>query len=431
MLRDSLGMTASFCLSSCAVLLLLTPVCSFSSSSSILHNPSSLVPSSFRGRSFPSLRQDHLRHASSPLTLSMAASPPSSRRLFLASSSLAAASYILPPSPARAAGLGLQEVLDVYGCGPVVPPDAIQGIFALPALFGQKPRDRGSTVLERRPTPVKLPRTFLFRPFAVLLMRTCYNTADELDYTPMDKFQKDQFLLRQDQWEIYITENDVKQGDLSDPKYFDFISAIQFASITQSMREGKLIFEELTGAEGTKTVVQRGPGIPQDNALLPPTLFATAGQTMYSALLANFTGPEFLNPPPAPCDGKDTASVVKGVRDLYVTLDDLGYALSIDIGEGTPMEGSEYQKQQARLTRWVSNVSPSSPPPTVGTGTRLTVSMKAPCTLWGRQWLSLQGYIPNDHDVMITMEYLRRCGRAATVTSRVTENSIVRDYYFL
>eukprot|EP00283_Hemiselmis_rufescens_P021804 CAMPEP_0173464614 /NCGR_PEP_ID=MMETSP1357-20121228/70256_1 /TAXON_ID=77926 /ORGANISM="Hemiselmis rufescens, Strain PCC563" /LENGTH=420 /DNA_ID=CAMNT_0014432533 /DNA_START=42 /DNA_END=1301 /DNA_ORIENTATION=- len=414
-------MGASLLISSLLALSTLTPPVSSFSSIIAARGPSAFSSPSLRGSFLPSSRQDRSPPlpTSPPSLLTMSASSPSSRRLFLASSSLAAASYILPPSPARAAGPGLQEVLDIYGYGPVVAPDAIQGLFALPALFGQKTRDRGSTVLERRPTPVKLPRTFLFRPFAVLLMRTCYNTADLLDFTPMDQFQKDFFLLRQDQWEIYITENDVKQGDLSDPKYFDFISAAQFATITQSMRNGKLIFEESTGAEGTKTIIQRGSDIPQSNELLPASLFTKAGTTIYDALLTNFTGPTFVHQPPQPSQGSDTASVVKGMQELYVVLNDLGYALNIDTSDGTAMDGTEYQTQQARLTRWRSLSPPSLPPAMTGSGTKMTVTMKAPCTLWGRQWLSLQGYIPTDHDVMIAMEYLKRSGRAATVSTRV------------
>ena len=36
-----------------------------------------------------------------------------------------------------------------------------------------------------------------------MVMRTSYSVADQLDYYPMDKFQRDQFLFRQDEWELY------------------------------------------------------------------------------------------------------------------------------------------------------------------------------------------------------------------------------------
>jgi hypothetical protein len=40
-------------------------------------------------------------------------------------------------------------------------------------------------------------RERLDRDFAVLLMRTSYAVADDLDFVPMDEFQRDFFLLRQ------------------------------------------------------------------------------------------------------------------------------------------------------------------------------------------------------------------------------------------
>jgi hypothetical protein len=39
----------------------------------------------------------------------------------------------------------------------------------------------------------------------------------------------------------------VKQGDLADPRYFDFISFAQYATISNSMENGKLLFVERVG----------------------------------------------------------------------------------------------------------------------------------------------------------------------------------------
>jgi hypothetical protein len=33
-------------------------------------------------------------------------------------------------------------------------------------------------------------------------MRSSYAVADELDYTPMDGFQREFFLFRQDEWQV-------------------------------------------------------------------------------------------------------------------------------------------------------------------------------------------------------------------------------------
>ena len=81
-------------------------------------------------------------------------------------------------------------------------PPATWGSLALPA---GSPADRISRMLQgaARVKPRSLPRSKLSSDFAVLLMRTSYSVADDLDFYPMDKFQQDQFLFRQDEWEKY------------------------------------------------------------------------------------------------------------------------------------------------------------------------------------------------------------------------------------
>lgn len=64
------------------------------------------------------------------------------------------------------------------------------------------------------------------------------------------------------------THHRIKQGDLTDPDYFDFISFAQYATIAMTMRNGRDIFEEKVGAEGERRTVQRDPDM-IDNARLP------------------------------------------------------------------------------------------------------------------------------------------------------------------
>uniref|UniRef100_A0A7S4BHK9 Uncharacterized protein n=1 Tax=Chrysotila carterae TaxID=13221 RepID=A0A7S4BHK9_CHRCT len=110
----------------------------------------------------------------------------------------------------------------------------------------------GETIERRlRPVPKNLPRRRMDLDFAVLLMRTSYQVADDLDFTPMNDFQRDFFLLRQDEWDVYREMMpSTKQGDLSDPSYFDFISFCQYATISNSMRSGRTLFNELIDANG-------------------------------------------------------------------------------------------------------------------------------------------------------------------------------------
>ena len=96
--------------------------------------------------------------------------------------------------------------------------------------------------------------------FAVLLMRSSYNVLDELDVVAMDQFQRDFFLIRQAEYETYVNllgAGFVKQGDLTDPYYFDFISFAQYKAINREITmDPALVFEE-------QQPVEVGEGEPQ------------------------------------------------------------------------------------------------------------------------------------------------------------------------
>jgi hypothetical protein len=202
--------------------------------------------------------------------------------------------------------------------------------------------------LSGRPGPVRIPRISLFRPFAVLLMRSSYEVADDLDFVPMDRFQKEFFLLRADEWERYRPENDAKQGDLSDAVYFDFISAAQYATITKIMRnDAQDFFEERVGAEGTKQLVRRDPSV--SNAMLPSLFIERVGDRVLDGLLANFTGPTFFSQPPPPCPpslqggaGGDMECIVAGMRQLYAVLGENGYARAVEVADAGDVDAGAY-----------------------------------------------------------------------------------------
>jgi hypothetical protein len=105
--------------------------------------------------------------------------------------------------------------------------------------------------------------------FAVQLMRSSYNSADELDFCAMDEFQKSFFLFRQSEWEDYKNSHQtVQQGDLADSLYFDFISYCQYEVINQKIATGSLEFVESFDANGTTRIVRRDP-LNTENDLLP------------------------------------------------------------------------------------------------------------------------------------------------------------------
>jgi len=252
----------------------------------------------------------------------------------------------------------------------------------------------------RPPYTVRLPRTEVYKPFAVLLMRSCYDAADALNFVSMEKFQKDFFLLRQNEWEKYLEENDCKQGELSDPTYFDFISAAQFATVTQLMGEGKLIFEERTGAEGTVSVVSRDAALRNDE-VLPAAFFRIAGDKMYAGLMANFTGENFYTQPPQPtAAGAPDSDVVASLTQLYKKIIELGYALEVKVSSQGALSAQEYLQEAGVLQSFAANYGASGAvldAPKGTAGTRVSFTLKAPATLWGRQWLGMQEYLHTDH----------------------------------
>jgi len=105
-----------------------------------------------------------------------------------------------------------------------------------------------------RPKPSKLFRRSLDQKFAVLLMRTSYNVLDEMDVVGMDQFQRDFFLVRSTYYQDYVTalggSTVVKQGDLTDPNYFDYISFAQYRTINYELLKPASIFKEQQVSEG-------------------------------------------------------------------------------------------------------------------------------------------------------------------------------------
>ena len=204
----------------------------------------------------------------------------------------------------------------------------------------------------------------------------------------------------QNEWEKYLEENDCKQGDLSDPMYFDFISAAQFATVTQLMGEGKLIFEERTGAEGTVSVVSRDASL-QNDEVLPAAFFRIAGDKMFAGLMANFTGENFYTQPPQPtAAGAPDSDVVAGLSLLYKKMVELGYALEVKVNVDTAVPTQQYLQEAGILKSFANNYGASGAvveTKAASSGTRVSFTLKAPATLWGRQWLGMQEYLHTDH----------------------------------
>ena len=275
----------------------------------------------------------------------------------------------------------------------------------LPPLPIEIPPDsRLSRLLESstRLKPKLLPRSKLEQDFAVLLMRTSYSLADELDFFPMDEFQKDFFMFRQREWEVYREElPGVQQGMLTDPAYFDFISFAQYATISASaraaaadLRNGVQLFEEQIDANGTKVVKQRDPSFADSEVML-----ARHSQRMGEVVLDWIIGRYPSNFAPQLPTGRSTAALVlEGVQRILTIFEINGYML---LNKLEPLDD----------------------------GVRVT--LVAPASLWSQRVLQQRretNNARNDYEVKTIQAYLLRCGVLSTAATSFTSNSVVHTF---
>eukprot|EP00904_Undaria_pinnatifida_P013133 jgi/Undpi1/8950/HiC_scaffold_26.g11411.m1 len=168
----------------------------------------------------------------------------------------------------------------------------------------------------------------------------------------------------------------IKQGDLTDPDYFDFISFAQYASVAMAIRNGRDIFEEKVGAEGEKRTVQRDPEF-KDNGLLPDEHARRVGDRILAYCTETFSATKL-----APVVGQGLA-----VPELQ--------------------EGCERIMNLLRLNFYLLDYTVESD---LGRGL-ITVKATAPATIWGQQVLMRRKDRPtNDFEAKAVLAYLRACG---------------------
>ena len=188
--------------------------------------------------------------------------------------------------PCAALNLDPRALIDVGHRAPIVRRAALQTVAAAPLA---RPRAAAAKLGEYRYDESRLARDssaldfaarrwdYLFRPappasaglrerldrdFAVACMRASYNVADELDFVPMDAFQKDFFLIRQREYQYYLDALFAsaglrpEQGDLTDPSYFDFISYAQYLTIREELGRARAEFDEpILSEDGETTTI--------------------------------------------------------------------------------------------------------------------------------------------------------------------------------
>jgi hypothetical protein len=164
-----------------------------------------------------------------------------------------------------------------------------------------------------QPEPIPFPRRTLGQLFAVLLLRSGYEAVDSLDFIAMDDFQIKFWKQRQSEYEPYTLQYDpikIKQGDLTDPNYFDFIAFAQSTTVSQEAAHGRQVFkefdceEEECPPETSYKLVTRNP-LFKDNALLPGEWERQTGDKIYDGLVEGFRGQVFGGP--KPCSSKSNS----------------------------------------------------------------------------------------------------------------------------
>jgi len=241
-----------------------------------------------------------------------------------------------------------------------------------------------------RPDITRFPPRRMEQEFAVLLMRSSYNATDEMDFVPMDEFQKDQFLKRQAEWEGYkdrvaLADLPMIQGDLPNPLYLDFMSYIQYHTIEKKMRPGtaRQKFFEKNGAEGTVSVVQRPPSL-EDDRVLPREFLERVGDRLLRWMV----------------DKYNTSPNKRCCMIRFAKQPSLDFIVSNlkQIGEIFVQNG---YCDKVVVQKYEDLFSPK----------RIRFTSLLPATLWSYQVLKgEESRITNDFDARVVMAYLRKCG---------------------
>ncbi|KAK9794616.1 hypothetical protein WJX73_010418 [Symbiochloris irregularis] len=247
-------------------------------------------------------------------------------------------------------------------------------------------------------------------PFAVLLLRSVYEAADSLDFIAMDQYQKEFWKLRQREYEPFLERCKplpVRQGDLTDPLYFDFISFAQFATLNEEMRYGKQTFQEwCEECEDQQRTIQRSAEL-RDNQSLAPALLQRAGDAIYAGLQSGFRGETYDVPQPCPTGASldELASCVQGVLDVFVSK---GYA----------------QKAQVSCVNCHRDEHSIEWHGAGAGGGAFTVHLERPSTLWGLGRLNGGSSVAPAFDALTVAAYLRTCHCQASWSIKQRANGV-------
>lgn len=310
---------------------------------------------------------------------------------------------------AIAAGLSVSLALDVAGPGTAasIQDGQIQrqpGILDLLSIF--------KTSEDTLPPPIRFPRRPMNTRFAVLLMQSGYKAAEDLKFVPMDAFQIKFWKLRQQLWPTYVkalAPSVVRQGDLSDPAYFDFVSAVQYMTLSVEFPKGQQAFEEYCATCPTSyRSVQRDASL-ADNASLPPGLLLTASDRLYNGLsgdgydFGEGGDKEIFNGPAPVLPEAPLQAVLDGITAILGIFESRGFCTKATL--------SDVQHGENGVV-----------------GSQFTVTLTGGANLWGLAALvDRKSSIANVYDALAVNGFLRASGlRSASYVASTndTETSV-------
>lgn len=290
---------------------------------------------------------------------------------------------------------------------------APQRTNAAPPLTAQD-ADTYKAQLERkfRKPPPKLLRQNLNLDFAVLLMRSSYNAVDDLDFVAMDQFQKDFFLIRQGEYLPYVNElgpGMVKQGELIDPYYFDFISFAQYATIFREISiDPAVVFEEqqpvLVGEnedrqEFVSKIIRRDASL--ENNMLPKKHDELVGTKILDKLNETFGTTASAIPEIVEGSKPNDEMLLKALQQL----------VNLFVISGFAFDGKVVLKKEPKSA---NNAS----------GAQYEITLTAPANLWSGQALALKKANPVNDFVLKTAKILvSRAGYTVSSSSLKYTNS--------
>lgn len=294
-------------------------------------------------------------------------------------------------------------------------------------LSSQPPRGSPSTnrtaellseIFNPPPRPITLVRRQIEQPFAVLMMRSGYKAVDVLDFVAMDEFQATFFDIRSIEWEKFLQNNrGIRQGNISDARYFDFISYAQMLTVQNFMRSPSVVFEEKVPVDpdrdgsGFKSIVVKRD---MDKYATPQAILKgwrqIVGDELYNHIVKSVKRPLPISWKEHDVNTYEDKVLLlrKGLEDIYNYFYMAGFCLGVSWRDDDEGGGRLNKREDGNMLG--------------------TVEVIGPCILWGNQALARKKSIPNDYDCLCVEAFARRCGVHVEYAVKYSESAIFRSW---